>query len=628
MKKTFTVLFSIVLIIQGFTQNHPEVSKTFRNIAVIKPNPQAEANAFTGNSSSMMKSTAFDPEETPVGLTRYDDQSNASMQNRIYLYTDGTIGATWIQGLEDDLFDDRGSGYNYFDGNSWGPIPTERIEDERVGWPSYSPLGENGEIVVSHTGAMGLKIASRPDKGTGDWNFSGLLGPDGHHMLWNRSITSGVDHNRVHILGLTAPIAYSGTPYEGLDGALVYSLSTDGGQTWDIENTILDGMTTNEYYGFSSDTYTWAEPKGDVLAFVVGESWTDLFLMKSTDGGQTFEKTMIWENPYPFYDPNTPTVTDTFYCADGASSLIIDNDDMVHVVFGINRALGDASGTYWFPFVDGIGYWNENMPAFSNNKNALSPYGDPGSELVDNYNLIGWTQDVDGDGQITFVGTATTNIGTYYLGLSSMPQLAYDQNNKLLLIFASVTETYDNGVANYRHLWARPSLDDGVTWGDFYDLTSGLIHIFDECVYPSCAANSDDFVYLLYQKDNEPGNAVWGAQHPYDNNDIVFMKVNKAEVGLVGVQEHKSGLTDADVSQNFPNPFEQTTEIAINLKKQANVDIEVTNTTGQRMFFRTIQNAKPGMNKVTLDAGDFTPGVYFYTVKAVGSSVTKKMVVE
>ena len=74
-------------------------------------------------------------------------------------------------------------------------------------------------------------------------------------------------------------------------------MSMDGGATWEIDNTILNGMSSDEYIGFDGDTYNFAEPKGDIIAFTVGESWYDFFLMKSTDGGSTFLKTPIWEHP-------------------------------------------------------------------------------------------------------------------------------------------------------------------------------------------------------------------------------------------------------------------------------------------------------------------------------------------
>ena len=36
-------------------------------------------------------------------------------------------------------------------------------------------------------------------------------------------------------------------------------------------------------------------------------------------------------------------------------------------------------------WVDGLGYWNEDMPAFSNNFNALNPAGGEGSEMIINH---------------------------------------------------------------------------------------------------------------------------------------------------------------------------------------------------------------------------------------------------
>ncbi|MBM3435959.1 MAG: T9SS type A sorting domain-containing protein [Bacteroidetes bacterium] len=618
MKRTTVLFLACFLGISVYPQKRASLPENLRDYAVIKPLPGQNHEFANQISDPTIKSAETFYDEVQVGMTRYDDQSNASMQNRLCLFGDGTIGATWIFGIGETSFTDRGTGYNYFDGTAWGLVPDARVEDERTGWPSYAPLGETGEIVVSHTVATGLKISRRTQKGTGDWIFSLLEGPDGHHMLWNRTITSGTNHDRVHALALTLPVSHAGTPYAGLDGALVYSLSLDGGDTWSITNTILDGMTANEYYGFSSDIYSWAEPKGDVLAFVVGESWSDMFLMKSEDGGESFEKTIIWENPYPFYNTQVPTATDTFYCADGAHSLVIDESNMVHVVFGINRALSDGTSLYWFPFVDGVGYWNEDMDSFSNDVNALSPYGDPGSELIEDYNLIGWTQDVDGDGVITFIG----EIGTYYLGLSSMPQLVINSND-LYLVYSSVTETYENGTANYRHLWERHSLDGGATWEEFTDLTSDLIHIFDECVYPSCAANTDENMYLIYQKDNEPGNAVWAAQHDYVNNDIVMMTVPIFPTSITKTRD----LQD-NVSQNYPNPFDQYSEVSIILAEVCDLSIEVADQLGQKVWNSRIYKGTPGKNTISIDGSGLSSGLYFYTVKAGKDSVTKKMTIQ
>jgi hypothetical protein len=623
MKKLFLLALS-VMVIAGYAQKRALLPSNLKNLA------SKEFSSVQKGETGQVQLPGFKTvntlvEETDIGTTRYDDQSNASIDNRIYLFGDGTIGATWTHGLQETAYSDRGTGYNFFDGTAWGPMPAVRVEDERCGWPSFSPYGANGEIFGSHTDASGIKIAKRPQKGSGNWEMTVFPGPPDHaKMIWDRLITSGPDRNRIHLLAVTASTAYSGTPYLGLDGALVYSMSEDGGATWIHNNSVLDGMGSDYYTGYQGDSYNFAEPMGDTIAFVVGETWYDLYLMKSTDGGETFTKTLIWEHPYPFWV--STMATDTFYCADGSDAIALDNSGMVHVVFGINRAYSDGSSSYWFPFVDGIAYWNETMPVFSNDMNALSPYGDPGSELIEDYNLIGWTQDVDGDGQITFVGTSTTNIGNYYLGLSSMPQIVIDDQQRMFVTFASVTETYQNGMQNYRHIWIRSSPDCGTTWGDFTDLTSDIVHIFDECVYPSVAANSDDYLYLLYQADNEPGNSIWGDLDPTGDNLMRFMKILKSDV--VEVPEHTAIFSEDQVSQNYPNPFSGTSQVNVILKEKALLGLEVCDLTGRLVYRIPAYEALPGLNQLTIAAGDLKPGVYYYTVTANDRRVTKKMLIE
>ena len=50
-----------------------------------------------------------------------------------------------------------------------------------------------------------------------------------------------------------------------------------------------------------------------------------------------------------------------FYCPDGSSGVTLDNSGKAHVVFGLQRAKGDHDGKYWYPFTDGVIYWNEDM---------------------------------------------------------------------------------------------------------------------------------------------------------------------------------------------------------------------------------------------------------------------------
>ena len=524
MKKTTIFAVALMLTVFGFSQNRVNVKKELRNMSCLSAASIYETSNHSSDNFTRKENNIKD--EDDIGITYYDMQSNASMPNRIYKYPDGTIGATFIYGMDYPNFPDRRTGYNYFDGSSWATAQT--IESDRTGFPSYVPWNENGEIVVAHySGAAtdGLIISSRTEKGTGTWTETDFFGPaTSGGYSWPRAATGGVNHSDLHIIALTSPEIV----YQGMEGALLYSRSPDGGQTWDFQDVLIDDINANYYTGFRPDSYEIAT-HGDNVAFVVGDAWSDLVLMKSTDNGNTWTKTIVWEHPYPFWN-NTPT--DTFYCVDGAHSLAFDNSGKIHIAFGINRAYSDSTGTYWFPAVDGIGYWNEDRPTFSNNLNALCPYSDCSySELVDDYSLIGWTQDVDDDGEIDILWD---DIARYYLGLSSMPQLVIDEQNHIFLVYSSVTETYESVTQNYRHLWVRNSVDGGEYWGNFYDLNSDLAYVFSECVFPSLSPTSDDFLYLVFQEDDQPGMAVKGDLDPYGENHIVYMSIQKGDVPEYG----------------------------------------------------------------------------------------------
>lgn len=624
MKKQLLTGLILAFFFSGIAQR-VNVSQSMRDKAL----PRAKATTVTmnfnhdvlpANTNSTKSSLLY---EDIIGITRFDLQTNSSMQNRTFRFDDGTIGAVYTYGMNEPSFPDRGTGYNYYDGSSWGPNTSVALESYDAGWPAYAPFGENGEINCAHYSDVaidGLAFSYRNNKGYGDWSHFDFEGPAEHeNVVWPRMATGGVDHSIIHILSLTRPIANGGTLFEDVDGAMVYSRSADGGLTWDPENVLMEDINADYYLACSGDTYE-IQAQGDNVAFLFGEPFVDLTLMKSTDGGDNWNKTVIWECPYPLWNPNNMYATDTFYCVDGAHALAFDPDGKVHIVFGINRTYCDGAGTFWFPLVDGVGYWNEDRPTFSGNMNALNPYGDPASELIEDYSLIGWAQDLDNNGIWDILG----DVGTYYLGASSMPSITVDDQHRVFVVYASVTEFFNNGLQDYRHLWCRASTNGGDWWGPFVDLTNDITHIFDECVFPSLSETSDDYIYLNYMLDGEPGLAVRGDLDPYDDNRIQFMEVYKGGVGI----KEDAAISSLDVLQNQPNPFSGSSTVKVNVHKTSKLSLEVSNLIGQVVYKYDAGQATPGMNTLTIDGSKLPKGVYFYTVRADGAAVTKKMVVE
>jgi hypothetical protein len=611
-KNFILLILALIVAFAAVAQKRPFVPEKFRNYSLPADRSSPASENTRMNHAPLKPYTLLD-EGAVVGNTYYDHQTNSSMQSRLHVFDDGTMGVVFTYGMEYYIFPDRGTGYNYFDGIEWGEYPTERIESDRTGWPAYAPFGENGEIVVSHssgTAVDGLFIEMRENKGSGDWTemiFEGPTNPP--DLLWPRVATGGADHGVIFLLALTNPAIW----YQGQYGALVYSRSADGGQTWQPENATFDCLGPEHYLGFNSDTYEIVA-KDNIVAILYGDQMYDLGLLKSTDTGWTFTQTIIWEHPYPLIPPGMQT--DTFYCADGAHHLAIDSDGMVHVVFGINRTYADAAGTYWFPLVDGVAYWNENRPTFSNDLNALCPYADcEYSELVDDYSLIGWAQDVNQNGEWDILGEP----GLYYVGASSQPQITISDYGGIRVVYSSLTETFNNGTQDYRHLWTRIS-PNGDWWGTFHDLNSYVSQAFDECVFPSIASYSnDEEFYVVYQSDNEPGTAVGGDMDPYGENLIRFPGI------ATSIVEHSH--VSFEVSQIYPNPFSGSASVNVRLTHDSDISLQVEDISGKAVLQIEKGWVIAGDHTIRINAADLHPGIYFCMIHAGAEKIARKMII-
>ena len=549
--------------------------------------------------------------ETVIGTTRYDLQTNTSCQNRFYLYPDGTIAGTWTFGVNDgNGYQERGTGYNYYDGTSWDPIPLFRIESLRTGWPSYAPWNAQGEAVVSHHFAtFPALILTRPQKGTGSWSETEIPLPAGALGLdWPRMITSGPGNQCIHLIGLTTPIASGGAAYQGLDGAVVYYRSLDGGATWDIPGIILPQMTSADYLGFSADDYAWATPKGDTIAFVTGGHWTDTFIMVSYDNGTNWQKIPILNNGNKMVPSGTET--GIFACCDGSLAIEKDADGVFHVVFGRMRAKGDLDGRKYYPWTDGLIYWNTNMEILND---SLDP-----DTLEAHGQLLGYVvENVTGD---TIVG-----FPYYQVSLSSFPQISIDAEGLIFVIWSGITvgnpSPYDQ---NYRHIWSRASLDLGQTWGEMTDLNQGLLYIGREFVFPSMAKNTtENEVHFIYQTADIPGSSIRDNTVPVHDNAIEYRKETKETI--IGISQSQKGVQPFFASC-APNPFHETTRILVSAGQTGIISCTVTNLIGQKVYQDCRELNNPGTVEFLLDGSSSSPGVYLFRIILNGNSLTGKLI--
>ncbi len=152
--------------------------------------------------------------------------------------------------------------------------------------------------------------------------------------------------------------------------------------------------------------------------------------------------------PIGISDQDGDGIADTLDATDGAGSLIIDENGMVHVTYGnmsyLDDAAGDDSWSY-FPGTNGLMYWNEGMgeqPAV----------------------MIGASQDLDGDGIAGDLDPANGQYdgGQYFTSSAGMPHMSLADNGDIYVAFSCLMETLDQGLQNYRHIYVTRTTDKGL----------------------------------------------------------------------------------------------------------------------------------------------------------------------
>jgi hypothetical protein len=115
--------------------------------------------------------------------------------------------------------------------------------------------------------------------------------------------------------------------------------------------------------------------------------------------------------------------------------------------------------------------------------------------------------------------------------------------------------------------------------------------------------------------------------------DFSTQRVNPvfANTGGVGVESEESMIPkEFALYDNFPNPFNPTTQIAIDLPEDAYTELTVWNIMGQQVTTVYSGNLNAGRHNVTFNGRDMTgnmlsSGMYIYRVTAGKYNATKKM---
>ena len=114
-------------------------------------------------------------------------------------------------------------------------------------------------------------------------------------------------------------------------------------------------------------------------------------------------------------------------------------------------------------------------------------------------------------------------------------------------------------------------------------------------------------------------------------NQYVAVQSNWVNTGTAGVNSDESLIPkEFALYDNYPNPFNPTTQIAVDLPEAATTEITVWNIMGQRVATLYTGDLNAGHHTLNFDGRDsngkqLTSGMYLYRVAAGKYNATKKM---
>ena len=689
MKKVLFMSLALAVAMTGFAQKNVVVKAPQKTMvkweqykALGKEAP-VESIQFTPNASPV---TAYygnryeDRVDYDVMVSQMDLQSNAFVANRMWRYNDGTIG---VVNMLPDNGANRGTGYNYYDGEEFGPQPEARIEGIRTGWPSYSQYGANGEIVVAHTGTD-LVYYTRATKGEGEWvgpnhipNPS--LGFPNEELTWPRVVTSGPNHDIIHVICATQDTDGDSQSYD------FYAKSTDG------ENWVVSTVPTFGDEHFSADNYALASNGNTVVMLYSGAYAEDAFIIKSTDNGESWTRTTIWDNPYSGMNWDEGGDVEfgddhTMYCPENGA-VCIDNNGMVHCAFSVMEIANYApEGQEWGCYVysgwgiDGIFYWNENMGTLQPHDWTCPedgwvypadphdvfrfwyPANQPGTGDSDyvtrnfEQNIIGFMNTNVSD----FVNDMLhheTDYRSHWLGCSATPAICVDESGVVAIAFSVVDpERLENMASSAKYprsvvvSYVEPpyAIGDGL-WeegsttnlteepGNYFlnieylqdveDEEYGFIHSADEAIWVNSITNTvNREFWFAFQADEFVGlNASSGTQASPSDNTLWVVKVVPDSQIIDGVEEES--VNPMTAVRVYPNPASDVLNIEVNASQASEMSINVYNIMGQNVMSKTA-SINTGINRPSISTSELSSGIYFVTVKANGFENTMKFIVK
>ena len=109
------------------------------------------------------------------------------------------------------------------------------------------------------------------------------------------------------------------------------------------------------------------------------------------------------------------------------------------------------------------------------------------------------------------------------------------------------------------------------------------------------------------------------------NIDTVSTSSNQTEVSKSTSVKNNQLVSEFRLYQNFPNPFNPTTQISYEIPHAGFVKMEIFNILGEKISTLINQYETAGKHNITFDASNLSSGIYIYQLRSANSIAEKKL---
>ncbi|MFZ1321991.1 MAG: T9SS type A sorting domain-containing protein, partial [Ignavibacteria bacterium] len=135
----------------------------------------------------------------------------------------------------------------------------------------------------------------------------------------------------------------------------------------------------------------------------------------------------------------------------------------------------------------------------------------------------------------------------------------------------------------------------------------------------------------VQQQGSEFGQGFFRSIYAY--NDSIVWVVGNGKIlftesgGMVNIEQLSSDIpNDFELYQNYPNPFNPKTKIKFEIKNISDVNLEVFDILGRKIYTLVNERLQTGTYDVDFEISDQNSGVYFYKLSTESFSKTMKMI--